>query len=479
MRLWLMLGMVLGLAGCPAEIRPCAKGTVFVTVELVGTAVQSDTLVVDLSIDGGPTKTTSLALTSAVAKGGVQIEFPQGYPLGHTLAITITATQGGVPVATRSATVMLDDACEAISLQLGMAAPDLLIPATVDLLGADGAKGADGAIDDLSIASDLLPPLDDGGSLDDLPTDGFVASADLTCVGTIEDCFNGVDDDCDGLVDCADFECTGGTTPVAECIPDPGVATVGTKLPGSGACPSSYPTSKARNSDFVDSTCGLGNCDASGTVTYACQVTLTDYSSTACSGTNREIQVDSSQGCVPITPIPNGNRVFKTGYSAVYKSGGCPTPTGTATKNQAKFNSLDRFCQRSTATAGGGCTAGGLCVPKADNYCYQLPGLGSCATGYTQDINVYSTGIDAQKACACSGGAFPGNCGSIDDWGLHSQPSCSDSRTTIPFATCSSADYSSNIAIEVGAPTSQGSCFPTVQATGNDTPTGTYQLCCR
>jgi hypothetical protein len=78
------------------------------------------------------------------------------------------------------------------------------------------------------------------------------------CASTVENCFNGIDDNCNGLVDCADPMCTGGTTPIAECVPDPGAALSGTL--STSTCPASYPTATALYAGMVAGTCAGGTC---------------------------------------------------------------------------------------------------------------------------------------------------------------------------------------------------------------------------
>ena len=64
-----------------------------------------------------------------------------------------------------------------------------------------------------------------------------LAGADLACVpGAPEDCFDGWDNNCDGLIDCADPLCN----PVAVCVPA-GAGLDHATVAGTLACPPQYP----------------------------------------------------------------------------------------------------------------------------------------------------------------------------------------------------------------------------------------------
>src|SRR5437660_588545 len=57
----------------------------------------------------------------------------------------------------------------------------------------------------------------DSRPMDSRTIDSPVGDGNCTPTGA-ESCFNGIDDDCNGHIDCDDPACTGGTAPVAECV---------------------------------------------------------------------------------------------------------------------------------------------------------------------------------------------------------------------------------------------------------------------
>lgn len=237
----------------------------------------------------------------------------------------------------------------------------------------------------------------DAGTTDDTGSNGS------NCAAT-EDCFNGVDDDCNQQIDCADTACTGGAAPVAQCVADPGGAPIGTLE--AGACPGAFPTSTALHSTLVPGSCGAGTCACDPTPIGGarCDATLVRHSGTgvlACAtvGTNVFTKTNAD-GCFAFTALTTAYHTLSTNLVLA-----CAAPTGgTATKNAPTWQSTANFC--AAVDAGGGCAAGQVCMPAAPKHCVLEEGnLTSCTRpGYgVLDSTPYFTGFDDNsRSCACA-----------------------------------------------------------------------------
>ncbi len=488
----LTLATLILLAGCAKELGKCEHDTVFVTVALTNSVKAADHLEIDVSIDGGTPVHTSLPHTAGVLEGGVRVEFPNGYPKGHSFTITIQATLNGQTIGVGTATLQLAGGCSSTKLDVlgpddDLASPDLhssppgdLPPGSdltsvnadltdvppPDLFGADFSGLDLTVVDDLSPPADLVPP----------------PGSDLTCVPSAEDCFNNADDDCDGLVDCADPDCSGGGSPIAECVFKPGTATPGTKLSNDVSCPGSYPTKTPIGSSFQAATCSQGSCGATGTPNDWCETWLLTYSAsdTTCScsdGLCTQQTLRSDEGCRSITPVPstaNFKRTLKwTGDPSNCSVGGAPAFA------PAKFGATDTFCTRSSV--GGGCTTGKICVPKAANHCALLPGSQvPCPTNYVKSATPVFLGINnGTYACACT--PFITGAGSCSGEGnFYSSGICSDTLAILgPACGSSSAAIAAMAFYQVPAPVSRGTCGAFAGETGTTpAPTGEQTVCC-
>ncbi len=168
---------------CAPVTSRCKEGTLYVSVTLTGAAEGADQLVIDVALDAGTPRRTTLPNTAGLTQGGVQVEFPGGYPKGHAITITIEARQGGVTLATASGTSQLAGACESLAITVaGAPLPDLRVAA--DLTGGPDLlpPPPDGA--DLAVDPDLADPADLATSMDDLTipfgSDLAPGPADLT-----------------------------------------------------------------------------------------------------------------------------------------------------------------------------------------------------------------------------------------------------------------------------------------------------------
>ena len=215
-----------------------------------------------------------------------------------------------------------------------------------------------------------------------------------------EICDDGIDNDCDGKIDCADSECT----PVTECV-DPAPAgwtliayAASTRPP----CTTGFDTP----TDFKTVTgTGTGNC------TCACNVST----GTACNADNLAVAVDDNScanaavnlatnaNCTNITnpiTVPNQNAAAKVTPPA--------GPTGCTGATTIAAGSIEsgRTCSLANATKlGKGCSgANQVCAPKPTGFsvCVMKPGEQPCPDPYTKVNTVGATANDLRSCNACS-----------------------------------------------------------------------------
>jgi hypothetical protein len=413
------------LAGCSAGSNKCKDKTLFVSVTLDGPAQNADHIFVDVSVDGGTPVHTDLPHTAGKAMGGVQIEFPSGYPAGHSVAVTITALHGDATIASAQQSVSLANGCDTLLLTVSPPGPPDFASSSPDLTEVDSSE-LDLAYVDLATIPDLQMP--------DLTT--FV---DLHgCMPVAENCFNNTDDDCDGLIDCADPDCIGGASPQAVCVPDPGAFTAGTTV-GSGSCPTAWPTSTTIHSG-LNTTCDTGTCSCPNT-NFQCGVELWSSSNgAACNGGSGLGFYTSDPGTCngPLTFPSDGNYH----YATVFYTGDCGMPAGTAAKNTPTWTNTEQFCSR--ATIGSGCTLGSVCVPSAANHCVMKAGAQSCPSNYSPRPTSYYLGFDdssRQCKCNCSYDQFP--CSGTPALSLHPDITGCFGTKDVDYAACSNTDLSS------------------------------------
>ncbi|HXU73133.1 MAG TPA: hypothetical protein VN947_27630 [Polyangia bacterium] len=143
MRALAIAALVAATAGCGGT-RNCKKNTVLVTVDLDAASAASDSLTLTIKING-ETETRTVAHSSSVAKGTVEIDFDNGYPSGQMIDVAVQALAGGAVVGTGENFATLGPTCT---------------PLEVDVAGA-------------SVGNDLA--VGDGGGMS-----GDLAAADLS-----------------------------------------------------------------------------------------------------------------------------------------------------------------------------------------------------------------------------------------------------------------------------------------------------------
>ena len=274
--------------------------------------------------------------------------------------------------------------------------------------------------------------------VDDAPTRDVIAekaAADVPCVPTssTENCTNGIDDNCDGLVDCAQPSCQmagyacEGSPPAGWSGPDlfwTGAA--GTTAP---PCPAGYQAMNGYAGPTGSNDSCACTCVATG---QTCTATVALHSDMACSVNPacRSVTVTAT-GTGACTPIPATSNCGSLGSFNV--DAGVPTPSvGTCTPQVTKtpgsaegWTSAARVCT-AIADAPGGCVAAGQqCVLEGPSafgaaICVHQSGDVSCPAGYPTKSVIYGGETDMRGCgpCTCSSKTTGGSCaGTISVWG--------------------------------------------------------------
>ena len=112
-----LAAVALGGVDCSKQL-PCRPGTVFVSVDL-GAHITATDLDVDVSVAGAAPQHTTLPITGGARRGGVEVEFPGGYPSGERVTIVVTLRQSTTALATRSVQIDLTDDCGSVDVDFG------------------------------------------------------------------------------------------------------------------------------------------------------------------------------------------------------------------------------------------------------------------------------------------------------------------------------------------------------------------------
>jgi hypothetical protein len=335
--------------------------------------------------------------------------------------------------------------------------------------GAGGDTGSAGSPD----ASDML----------DAPTKE-VAPEVPACVPKTEDCFNGADDDCDGLPDCADPDCM----PTTVCVPRPSGA-VGTPVDATAACPAGFAAAAPtllNGGLTAGSSCASGcRCGAGQT---GCSADLyTQLDAPSCSlNTGGKYVYTMSTADPNLCPIPDMNTTNVYGARLTpwnVTTTGCAA-SGAPVKPPVTWGVAKKFCvaDKATAGTGNGCQAGQVCMPKAGTggACLLLDAAGTCPASAAKTEMLYTGVMDSRTCAACTCGATGSSCANLvvqmgSDYG------CGVDYDDLRGGAASCATQAFGVYVPgykiVGAPTAP-TCTPTSATSGFLGATGPRTICC-
>ncbi len=383
--------LLLVVAGCGPIAEPCHPGTLLLVVTLDTATVAANSLAVTLSLGGKAGKMSSVPHVPGYASGNIEVAFPNGYPRGRTIDVVVQALDGTDVLGTGTASQLLTASCEATPL-------------------AVHGNGADGGADMVTEPPPDLTTLVDQA----LPVDLTPPPGDMTCIPVAEtgdNCFDGIDNDCDGKIDCADSDCTN-----AQCVPPVSAPfSIGIVVDQASFCPALYTSLSLLDSGLNGGSCTTTSCTCTGV--ESCSADTTSYPSASCSGESDDNSAASTCRNFDVSAPTKGVSVGN-----ITASGGTCSPGGTSAKPTPTWTTQDRFC--ATASRGGGCTGGMLCVPKlAVQTCEVANEVTACDPGYSAVAGSWFTGYSDGRSCSCScGAASGGSCGT--SVGFYTGASC-------------------------------------------------------
>ena len=512
-----LLAVAGALAGC-SKVESCRPGTLFLTVALGPYASSAGKLDVDVTLSamadaGSAPQQTELTLKPGSQRGGVEVQFPAGYPAGQSATVTLTLLSGaGAELAERVVTELLPSGCGAVTVDFGLTdagtdagggasgggAGKRGTGGTAGAAGAGGAGGgtggaatgggAGGASTGGAVGTGGTPGT--GGAVGTGGTPGTGGAGGCVPTGP-ENCFNNIDDDCDGKIDCADPDC--GPT-VAQCVAlDPTSAPIGMLSGvGPGACATpgfDQPTSIVANLNPLDcSTQSAGKGCICTPAPVTCTATLSgfqtakecsDSSSTGDLAAKFSTGDDKSCTAGPPAWTPDAAGyiygVATSAFSAT--TSGC-TPSGTPIIPTPTWGSRGTFC--ATATIGGGCGAGKVCVPAgpSSTVCQLFDGVKTTCPAAVPSRAPWYTGVSSGITCGpCSCGSPIGATCDNAEISFGNDGTCSGLGTVgSKSRACFGGGVSKPGVQFVGAISAPCQAMSTVGGTA--TPTGPKTLCC-
>jgi hypothetical protein len=296
----------------------------------------------------------------------------------------------------------------------------------------------------------------------------------FTCSGTScmriaeSDCLDGVDNNGDGLTDCADPTCTS-----VECVTAP---TTGGEIGQltSAACGGDYNTPETQHQGPT-TTCTTDSCDCITDVT--CSVTAgamssansTCTSGTALPATQMTAHFDEKGATIPAdegvcTVLPSATYLSaESGTMGLAKPASC-RGGGTGTP-VVSWSTTTNFCAASRSSQT--CASGQICVtkPATGGLCMRIPDESAgCPAGFsTGSSGVYFTSATgaACSACGCNVGSGSASCPE-SNIGMFSDAACKTPAGTTynNKGTCTTTDGS----IFIGHPSPTIASFGTLQS---------------
>ena len=499
--------------------KACKDGTLFLTLTFDGTTSSADQVTVQVTPSGGASRMSTLEHQAGATVGTVEIDFPQGYPAGSQVQVTVTASKAGAAIATATGTVVLTSGCSALAIALGGGGQD----GGAGSGGKGGSGGGGGATGTGGAAGTSAGTAGTGAAgtgaagtgTAGTGTAGRGGAAGTGAAGTTgcvfqsaEDCFDGIDNDCNGMIDCADPACA----PQGECVAAGNTNfKLGVEANPTDTCPTNFTGGEtALNQGLVvpvATTCTGCSCAASTT----CSIGLYQYASVAACTADTTLTggtlVGSQLNSASLTCEMGTLNAPAYRIGSFTKTDSAYTPSGTAAKPAVSWTTQKKFC--AAARTGAGCSPGYVCAPKQaqlSSHCVRADGALACPAGYNaMGSGWYKDFTDARTCGACSCGAqTPGDCtketlsGSTYNRNLQFWPtssgSCSSSSgygTTISSApgtqTCCALQCAATTCGTTGVACSYyGFVYPPVTAScpasstlsGTATATSAETLCC-
>jgi hypothetical protein len=376
---------------------------------------------------------------------------------------------------------------------------------------AGDARNADGSPDVMETG--MAPP--DGPSM--LPETGTVEAGLVpdSCVKQPEDCQNGVDDDCNGLIDCADPTCQ---TRGYACVPPwpsgwTPVALYDQEAAPSGPAPT--PPSCSGDPNYANllafgyynpvptaATCTCGSC-GSPSLSATCSDPVLGFSA-GCPTSTAYGSATVGTTCGTISARQGGINAIGIATASTPSGGGtCAAASMTPNiptwdpSSSASWEGAGRVCGPTqapgtlTGPAVGCATAGDYCLlePATKLVCIYQAGQTSCPTSaaplYSSQHSYNTSGTDNRKcagSCSCSFDSSGLACSTTVSVYDDGDAGCSGTAATVtPSSTCASVSnfHQYMSAVATLTPTG-GSCAASgnYSLMGSITPGGTQTTVC-
>lgn len=251
--------------------------------------------------------------------------------------------------------------------------------------------------------------------------------------GVDETCDDGVDNDGDMLVDCADTVDCGKSFTCQPPAPDGWTYILMRRLPyGSAAitCPDGSEPQKFFE-DPGKSMCMPCNCQASG----QCSQGISCYLSTGCAGPAGSKSYSTEGVCTAIMPVVSFASCKVDGTATVPSNATC-TASGGNLSNTNPYGKEVYTCPAVGTAAG--CT-GQTCVANPpqgfdDRLCVASIGANVCPAGFTEQHDVYGAYTDDRACSSCSCDAAQITCAGPTTFALWTDAACTQGNQLITSA---------------------------------------------
>ena len=361
-----------------------------------------------------------------------------------------------------------------------------------DLFNSGSASGTGGATSTTaSSGSGASTSTSSNGS--SMPTSGSSSSG----MPGAEDCLDGMDNNGDGLVDCADPQCV----PGYQCVdaPPPGgfkeyLYVTQTQLPAGP--PAACPPDLQQTSEFINPegppqctacTCGPmqgGSCSAPG---ISCWPGSTTCSNVPAQDWTPMLQ-DGQCHKPPVFGAALALSCQITKPSAVVMPGTCMASTSDF-PNKSPFQARLDAC--GTDKKGGGCGGTQVCVPKGpgapgERLCVRQQGMNACPPGpWGKPITAYDSANDTRAcgACACGAGKAACTDGSYTFYDVDQCMMGGDNPIPVNSNACTNVSSlldGGTYSVNGQLPQLMGSCAATGGAPGGSVqPQNAVTYCCQ
>lgn len=294
-----------------------------------------------------------------------------------------------------------------------------------------------------------------------------------TCEPTgAEDCFNGVDDDCNDAVDCEDAACDG----PAECMPATDGADLGYFVYPMESCAAGF-TLVAMGKD-LQAGYECSGCSCSSPTSMLCDVGVMGLmAGTSCPGYTSDGNFKNiyNDRCGPMPSAPNIH------YWTIRGTAQC-NALGTPTLDTPVWAESMNFCRLDRV--GSGCGTGQACLPTGTgNLCALTEDDRTCDGDFVDDHGTWHEGFVDGRTCGdCQCGLGTANCSGAYI-GAYTDGGCAGTAVQLGDGSGAEGDrcalatpfQSGRI---IGTPTN-GSCTPTSYVSGVATPMGSRKACCQ